>query len=35
MSDLDKWLESSWECKPITESAVRSLCNMVKTVLID
>lgn len=35
MTDIDKWLEDSWNCKPITESSVRSLCNMVKNVLVD
>lgn len=30
---IDNWLEQAWACKPITESAVRQLCNMVKSVL--
>ena len=35
MTDVDKWLEQVQECKPIPESAVRKLCNMVKNILID
>ena len=35
MSRVDEWLQDALECKPITESSVRALCNMVKNVLID
>lgn len=32
---VDKWLEDSWNCKPISESSVRVLCNMVRSVLAE
>lgn len=30
---VEKWYESAMNCKPITESAVRSLCNQVKAIM--
>lgn len=35
MADIDKWLQDSYNCKPITESSVRTLCNLVKNVFVD
>ena len=35
MINIDKCLQNSWNCKPLTESLVRHLCNMVKNVLVD
>jgi hypothetical protein len=32
---IEAWYESALNCKPITESSVRSLCNMVKGVLAE
>lgn len=32
---IDHWLEQAWACKPITESAVRQLCNMVRSVFAE
>lgn len=32
---VDKWLEDSWNCKPIPESSIRVLCNMVRSVLAE
>lgn len=32
---IEKWYESAYNCKPITESSVRALCNMVKGILAE
>ena len=32
---VEQWYESALACKPITESAVRSLCNMVKGIMAE
>jgi len=32
---IEQWYESAINCQPITESAVRSLCNMVKAILAE
>lgn len=29
LNDLDKWLEKLFNCKPLTENEVKSLCEMV------
>lgn len=32
---VEQWYESAFNCKPITESAVRQLCNMVKAIMAE
>lgn len=32
---IEEWYESALACKPITESAVRNLCNMVKAIMAE
>jgi len=35
MSNVDQWLETVLKCKIIPEPSVRSLCNTIKTILVD
>lgn len=32
---VEQWYESAFNCKPITESAVRQLCNLVKAIMAE
>jgi serine/threonine-protein phosphatase 6 catalytic subunit len=32
---VEQWYESAVNCRPITESAVRQLCSMVKAVMAE
>lgn len=35
MADLDRWIETLMQCKPLTESEIKALCDMTKEVLVD
>ena len=35
MADLDRWIETLLQCKPLTEAEIKTLCDMTKDILVD